>query len=884
MTRRSKRKSAAKSKKSLEECVPGEMDESLLDESGESQEEPTEDEPSSSQEDTAGTQEETEKSIGDEIGQVDEEKGGDADKDVAQEESPEKESEVTSVLAQVDKSENDASEEMEVDAEAAGDKVSTKHAPCIGDDDENKEVVETSETHKAVEKLPDPPKDTDESEDVQIKEDNAKMVDAIDLTKSDEDDGMELGEEDEEEEVEKEQAQNYVIPDYDDPTVLELEIDPEQHGKGKVKESDDFVRYWRAVVDNPQEFSSWTYLLQYVEQEGKLPLARRAYNSFFCRYPLCYGYWKKFSELERKNGNLLRAQKILERGVRAIPLSIDLWIHVLDFYMTHYNQPDAGIDKTRTIFKRAITAAGEEFRSEKLWNKYIKWEMENKTWMEVMAIYEKALQTQTQHYSIIFNDFKEFVNSHSPTDLMIPDDFQKALVTVREGIAAKALAKSDEKGEQSKETDEGNGNDMDEAPPGVEDHEKPPNDDELKAVKQMIIKEKKKLYDVTEQNVTKIWAFEEGVKRPYFHVKQLERAQLKNWREYLDMEIAKGDEHRIVLLFERCLIACALYEDFWLKYAKYMAQSDNEKARKIYKRACYTHLPKKPNIHMQWAAHEEVLGNRETASKILEKLDNIVPGMAMIKMRRVAVERRSGNIQVAEDLLRCYVASAVKDKEEVFYTRKLAWYLLKISDKKEEAKRLLKDLIPKYKSELKLYNDLVELEFQCAGHDNPADENAEVLAMEAFDIALSSEKLTDDQKFNFSQRKLEYLEDFGCDVKRLQKVYDEHQKLVRSQKKRTQIDLTNEDTPAKKAKTEAAAISVVGTSTAHMSNGSRYTSSSSSSSTAASTYATQQATYSSGDPSMYYQQQQNYWNYQKPTDAQQQYNYNQWSQYYSGQR
>ena len=48
-------------------------------------------------------------------------------------------------------------------------------------------------------------------------------------------------------------------------------------------------------------------------------------------------------------------------------------------------------------------------------------------------------------------------------------------------------------------------------------------------------------------------------------MKPLERAQLKNWREYLDFEIENGTHERVVILFERCMIACALYEDFWIK-------------------------------------------------------------------------------------------------------------------------------------------------------------------------------------------------------------------------------------------------------------------------------------------------------------------------------
>lgn len=48
-------------------------------------------------------------------------------------------------------------------------------------------------------------------------------------------------------------------------------------------------------------------------------------------------------------------------------------------------------------------------------------------------------------------------------------------------------------------------------------------------------------------------------------MKPLERAQLRNWRAYLDFEIEYGDITRITVLFERCLIACALYEEMWIK-------------------------------------------------------------------------------------------------------------------------------------------------------------------------------------------------------------------------------------------------------------------------------------------------------------------------------
>ena len=65
-----------------------------------------------------------------------------------------------------------------------------------------------------------------------------------------------------------------------------------------------------------------------------------------------------------------------------------------------------------------------------------------------------------------------------------------------------------------------------------------------------------------------MYRFEEKLKRTYFHVKSLDHKQLKTWDQYLDSEIQKGDHERVVVLFERCLIPCALYEQFWAKYAR----------------------------------------------------------------------------------------------------------------------------------------------------------------------------------------------------------------------------------------------------------------------------------------------------------------------------
>ena len=39
---------------------------------------------------------------------------------------------------------------------------------------------------------------------------------------------------------------------------------------------------------------------------------RMVYEEFFKWYPYCYGYWKKYSDLEKKNGFLDRSENVIQ--------------------------------------------------------------------------------------------------------------------------------------------------------------------------------------------------------------------------------------------------------------------------------------------------------------------------------------------------------------------------------------------------------------------------------------------------------------------------------------------------------------------------------------------------------------------------------------------
>lgn len=76
------------------------------------------------------------------------------------------------------------------------------------------------------------------------------------------------------------------------------------------KRSDETDKLWKNVHENPSDFQNWTLLLQHIDQLSELESGREAYDGFFERYPYCYGYWKKYADLERRKGNLETAMQV----------------------------------------------------------------------------------------------------------------------------------------------------------------------------------------------------------------------------------------------------------------------------------------------------------------------------------------------------------------------------------------------------------------------------------------------------------------------------------------------------------------------------------------------------------------------------------------------
>nr|XP_037272343.1 pre-mRNA-processing factor 39-like isoform X2 [Rhipicephalus microplus] len=478
--------------------------------------------------------------------------------------------------------------------------------------------------------------------------------------------------------------------------------------KKEGKESVELEKYWQVVRNNPADFTGWTYLLQYVEQENNLAAAREAFDKFFSYYPYCYGYWKKYADMEKKLCSIEKAEQTFERGVAAIPLSVDLWIHYINFVKLHFKDEEGYYAKVKNLFERAIESSGQDFRSDRLWDMFVTWELENKNLKEVTAIYERVLQVPTQLYGHHFEKFQEHVKTHLPKDILSTDEFlqlrQQYMESMRKATPVGPSGQSsDEAGAAQMEIDEDDGDapppGVDDAPPpGVEDATKEDtkalkNDNEAKYIRDKVVEKRRELFKANESEVGRRWAFEEGIKRPYFHVKPLERLQLKNWREYLDFETQNGNHARTVILYERCLIACALYEDMWMKYIKYLDTAEPEKVNEIFRRACTTHLVRKPSISLAWAAYEEKHGRFEEASTILAEMEARIPDLLEPTLRRINVERRRGCLEKVEELYRKCISQTESTTLKSHFAGKLARFLHKVQNKLEDAKEVLKEAL-----------------------------------------------------------------------------------------------------------------------------------------------------------------------------------------------
>lgn len=351
-------------------------------------------------------------------------------------------------------------------------------------------------------------------------------------------------------------------------------------------------KVYQSVNENPDNLEEWESLITLTEtflvnnpNGASKETTRSIYDRMLTRFPLLFGYWIKYADLELRLYGSQGCEAIFEKAVAAFPNSVDIWTKYAEFLLspieekpTDDSKREAAVqmkEKARLIFKRGILLVGRDFLSHPLWDSYINFEkLIDPNSNELLNILATVINYPLHQYARYYENFMQLAKIH---DVDVKND-----VFLR-----------------------------------------------------------------TQQGTLDRWKFESKITRPYFHVVPLSAEELKNWNEYLDFEEQMGDVEQIKSLYGRALVSAALYEEIWLRYVRWSSiNSGLDETKNIFKRAIFF-VPKKSfklRVHFTLILESNEL--IDEARQKLNELENMVTmssdlsRLADIIMFRVNFEKR----------------------------------------------------------------------------------------------------------------------------------------------------------------------------------------------------------------------------------------------------
>ncbi|CAG8548250.1 7190_t:CDS:10 [Ambispora leptoticha] len=518
----------------------------------------------------------------------------------------------------------------------------------------------------------------------------------------------------------------------------------------------DWDRYWDIVKTNPDDFASWEYLIRLAEtaEGGLTPTSppsnisnmRMVYDQFLAKFPLCFGYWKKYADLEFVLEGAASAEKIYERGVAAIANSVDLWTQYCAFKIEHAQDEES----IRGLFERGAAYVGLDFLAHIFWDKYLEYEESKEAYDRVLKILERIIRIPMHQYAKFFDKYTQLCPTRPVTELVTPEQYQQFEA---EAKAAPPVPPS--------ETTEG------EQPPAPVEK----TEEQIQAdIRMRIYNMNVEIYMKTQAETNKRWPFESEIKRPYFHVKPMDDVQLINWRRYLDFEETEGDETRIQVLFERCLVACALYDEFWQRYARWMLSKNRiDDVRNIYQRATSVYIPiSRPSIHLSFACFEEEQGRIEESRNIYKHIMDNLPGHVETLSKYAHFERRqhSNDLSVPLNIIRDAIKSEalVSDsKAKAFLSVQHAKLLWHNQGSVEEARRIFLEGSTQYLDSKYFWVNYVNFEIAQTGPE--VEENLRKIFEQIRNSSLSSESIRE-----LAQRYLDFIMERGSSISLYNKI------------------------------------------------------------------------------------------------------------------
>uniref|UniRef100_A0A0N4ZZ01 Pre-mRNA-processing factor 39 n=1 Tax=Parastrongyloides trichosuri TaxID=131310 RepID=A0A0N4ZZ01_PARTI len=518
---------------------------------------------------------------------------------------------------------------------------------------------------------------------------------------------------------------------------------------------------WDKLEENPKNFDLWVELITKNAENSLDNSMELIFKRFLENFPYCYGYWIQYASYINNKDGPKECLHIYQKAVKEFPICVELWMSYLQVAMEHYMMQPDGITDILKIINKALEECGMDFNSDNLWISVIDWEVGICDLKSAFKHFEMILGITTDKMELHQQRFEHFIRNYSP-DLYLPDS-QLDSITKR---VLKKMGKSDIKDILIKIN---NGN---------ETTNVLAEDAHLLYVK-YILQEQEEKMKKTSKDYEGRKDFEHQIVRRYFHIAPLENKQFSLWFKYLDWEINNRDEKKIKCLFERCLVACCLYEEYWMKYARYLDKNVSKtQAKAVLTRAHKIHIPSSSKIALLLSLMEERNNNFNDAVDILDNFDLKYPGYASVRLRMVSLlnrklhyQNRPDEMRIIEKMERLINERRTSKTLRNFYIKKLARFQAFQCNNLAKADKLLREAIKNDPENNELYAQLVDI-YYCCSKTNIRH------VCDAFDLAIKSTTLSDHHRLQYAKRKMEYMEEFCMEPSKIQTAWDDYNKLI----------------------------------------------------------------------------------------------------------
>ncbi|GLU22748.1 hypothetical protein SLE2022_387990 [Rubroshorea leprosula] len=338
------------------------------------------------------------------------------------------------------------------------------------------------------------------------------------------------------------------------------------------------------------DFDGWTSLISEIETwfQDDIEKICLVYDSFLSEFPLCYGYWRRYADHLKRLSTVDKVVQVFERAVHSATYSVNVWVDYCSFSILAFEDPN----DIRRLFKRAMSFVGKDYLCHTSWDKYIAFEFSQQQWGSLAQVYIQTLKFPSKKLHHYYESFKELAAAWKEEIECLGDSsMDLQLVASIESEVPRDCAD-------------------DEIAHIIEDLLDPSIGLDGSKALQKYLSIGKQFYEEACQLDEKIKCFESHIRRPYFHPKPLDVSQLDNWHEYLNFVEMHGDFDWAVKLYERCLIPCANYPEFWMRYVDFMeSKGGREISNFALARATQTFLKRLPVIHLFSARYKEQIGN-----------------------------------------------------------------------------------------------------------------------------------------------------------------------------------------------------------------------------------------------------------------------------------